>query len=245
MSIKSPIIDSVVELQFENSMPTQVLVGLLYQKFEGTFRVEDQPVLQLPAEIRQNDANLKLQPLYKLVGEEYILSVGDGIVGLSVIVDGSERYYPGWEVYKEFIGKVIEFLDEITIATKFSKVDVRYVNSFEEGIVSKTRTEVKVSDKVLNDNQNVTLFFEKQADGIQIKVQLASKANVKSAYLNLDGSIVDIGASEANETKLEDLNDKIQILHDIVEDTFFDLVKSEALPSGVTGRHSSYQGLSC
>jgi len=235
MSQISPIIDSIVEVRYDSTLPIQALVGILFQEFGSHFeRIDDLPILQLPIEVRMNDPELKKQPQYRLVGQEFVVSVGEGLIAISAAIDRATRYYQGWEIFGGFAFKILDFLSKNGSVTTYSKIDVRYINYFEkEGITEKVNLDIKVAGKSVS--QNLTVFFEDQAGDYLTKVQMASKANVQGLFVALAGTVVDIGATyEKPESNIGKVKEHINKLHDTVEIKFFEIVKTEFIPKGVT-----------
>lgn len=235
MTKKPPIIDATIEVRFETTVPTQVIVGLLFQNFKKELkRVEETDILQLPLEIRRSDPNLSQQPMYRLVGDNFVVSLGDGIIGIGVVVDKVNKFYPGWKVFGEFANNVLNFIDENKFSSKYNKVHVRYINFFEkEGLIDKTKLEVNVDGNPVY--KNLTVFFEENVGSSLVRIQLAGKANVKNPYISLEGAIIDINASteDTSITSIAKVRASVEQLHAVVKDKFYDLIKSEVLPEGI------------
>lgn len=235
MQPQAPVVDSIVEVRFKSNKPIQVIIGLLYQKFDNELaNVVDLPILQLPIEIRQSDPNLINQPLYRMSGDNFVLSIGEGIISVGAVIDRQSKFYPGWSKFGVFAKNIIDFLFENQITPSVSRAGVRYINYFDtEGLMDKVKVDVKVAGVLMTENLN--LSYENQFEEIKVRVQLAGKANVKNEFIgSLDGSIVDIDASEEKElADSESIKNMLDALHGKVEDTFFKIVKPEALPEGV------------
>lgn len=238
MSVKSPVIDSIAELRFTSTVPVQALVGIIYQSFNSDFnRVEDQPILSLPLEVRQAQPELMQQAHYRIYGEDFTVHIGPSVIAITPIIDQVNKFYPGWDVFGAFVDKVVSYLFEEEFVESVQRATVRYINFFDsEGLVEKTNIGVELAGKNIS-TKNLTVAFEDEDGDYRFNVQLAGKANVKNQSFNGNGAIVDISAYTETEVKqYDELKTKIEGLHSLVEDKFFDIVKKESLPEGVKKR---------
>ncbi|MDB5168868.1 MAG: hypothetical protein JWO41_224 [Candidatus Saccharibacteria bacterium] len=238
MPVKAPIIDAIVEVVFESSLPSQALVGILYQNFSDDFHsIENLPMLQVPEEIRKQNPDLARQPNYRINGHDFTLSLGEGVMYIGCYIDRREKFYPGWDKFGSFANKVTSYCIEDGIFGSVSKVGVRYINFFEEsGLFDKTKIDLKVAGSTIVDPKS-NIYFEHNEDNKNLKVQLAGEANVNSPNLgSLKGAVMDISSSKEGQIEKSEVASLIDSLHTFVEDHFFDIMKPDALPEGVEKR---------
>ena len=51
-----PLVETIVELRFESSLPPDAIFGVIYQKLKSDYpKVDKLPILQIPEEIRFKD----------------------------------------------------------------------------------------------------------------------------------------------------------------------------------------------
>ena len=240
MSIKSPIIDSIVKVVFDSSVPSQALVGILYQKFKSDLKtIENLPILQVPAEIRQQNPELLKQPNYLLMGSAFTVSLGEGVVYIGCVIDRQEKYYQGWDIFGAFANKVLKFMVESEYITSVNAVSVQYINFFDEpGLQDKTNLLVKVADEKVEDKK-MNVFFNKNDDEKKLKIKLVGDAKVNSKnFKSTQGAVIDITSSQEVGLTVEKLKSTIDELHLFAENAFFDVVQTDAIPSDVVRRES-------
>src|SRR6476646_9294624 len=78
------LLEVAAEVRFSSKLPGDVILGLVYSEIKGTFgEPEALPLTQLPAQLRDADAQLKYQALYKFAGKGHTLSLGPRNVVIS------------------------------------------------------------------------------------------------------------------------------------------------------------------
>ncbi|MCE2887858.1 MAG: TIGR04255 family protein, partial [Pseudanabaena sp.] len=67
-----PILQAVVELRFETVLPSDAVFGILYSLLSSQYNTfEKLPILQIPEILRSQDPNLRYQPAYKLIDDNF------------------------------------------------------------------------------------------------------------------------------------------------------------------------------
>ena len=78
-----PIIEAIIEIRFESKLISDAIFGVIYNSVKETFpKTENLPILQIPENIRINDPNLKYNPYYSLLNNNFILQIGPKVVSL-------------------------------------------------------------------------------------------------------------------------------------------------------------------
>lgn len=229
---KAPLVDTVVELRFDASMPSQVVAGLLYQSLmaEGYNEFEELPIAQLPVEIKDGDINLRYSAHYRIKSNKYLVSVSQRVIAVAAICYGDHEY-SGWVAYKKEILKVLEKVKDLGIASSFSRIGVRYINLFQSGDVSdKLNIAIGVPHQEnLSKEKNAGFIYN--YDGMQTRVNFATDANMTfgNNEVSLSGAILDIDTSIEEEVQFDSVDGFIENGHSYTEDTFLSLLKEDLL----------------
>ena len=226
----SHILSAAVELRVEFSVPTETIIGVLYNEFKETYpKLENLPILQLPEEIRKSDPALIHKAWYQLVSKDkkYLLRVGNKVLSLAV-----QRPYQGWEDFQGRLKKIMNKIYDLSIVDKYNRVGIRYTSMFIENIFDIIDLNLDLQEKTLTDNKtNIRLIFEK--DGFNNILAITNAALVKEQGQDEERSIIDIdttfnleqGAGEDSEK----INRIIEDGHEMEKKIFFKLVKEDYL----------------
>src|SRR3972149_4974617 len=83
---RNPIIDAVAEVRFTSSIPSEAIIGLVYENVKEKFgQPKSLPILQLPAALREKDPNLRYQACYRFDKPGNVLLVGPRNIALSTV----------------------------------------------------------------------------------------------------------------------------------------------------------------
>lgn len=173
------IAEALCEVRFEcdesTSLP-EIVVGRLAE-FEAwhDFEKVRLPVSDIPATIRSQDPNLKVQPVLELRERTGSLLVKVGVNALSY---HRLAPYPGWDDFKPEIIRTIEFLFCSFQSFRATRLGFRYVNVFttEEHGVNDARDlyySVNLAGDNLQDPQNLT-YRKVRSDNHVVQVRIAS-----------------------------------------------------------------------
>ena len=228
----APLVDTVVELRFDTSMPSQVVAGLLYNSLmsEGYDEFEELPIAQLPAEIRDGDINLRYNAHYRIKSDKYLVSVSQRVIAVAAICYGDNEY-PGWVDYKKEILKVLEKVKELGVTSKFSRIDVRYINLFQsEDVSDRLNIAIEVPYKE-NLAKEKSAGFIYNYDGMQTRVNFATNASMTfgNNEISLSGAILDIDTSIEEEVQFDSVDGFIENGHAYTESTFLSLLEGSLL----------------
>lgn len=219
----SPIIEAVVELRFSSKLPSDVIVGLTYEKFkEGYENMQTLPIMQVPEQLRLVDQNLVYQPTHAFPSDSYTLQIGPRV--LSLLVRPTEGDYVGWTKFSEELQSVFQGISEMDLVENLERVGVRFINFFaKENIEGKTNFEIKFP--IPFDNY----FFggEIKEEDLTSRLTISNNANV-----NLEpGSIIDIDTyvNEGIEDKFANVVDYVSRAHTLTKKVFFTTISDEYL----------------
>src|SRR5215467_10357493 len=83
---RNPIIDAIAEVRFTSAVPSDAIIGLVYETVKDKFgQPNNLPILQLPTELRDKDPNLRYQACYRFEKPGNVLLVGPHSVALSTV----------------------------------------------------------------------------------------------------------------------------------------------------------------
>jgi uncharacterized protein (TIGR04255 family) len=204
---KCPIIDLVCEIRFESGLPSDIVSGMIVEAIgiDGR-KLEKLDISKFPAELLEQDINLKYQPHFRYdFGGIYFL------FGSRVCSFSSKMPYPGWDI---FFGKVQEILEKIKnrkIINQVVRVGYRVINFFETDIITKLQYKVQTPISSYQKQYNYTNLYE--VDGISIKVLIANGVGISNptSHQTRLGSIIDIDSFIEN-NKNNDLSHVISLI---------------------------------
>ena len=221
-----PIIEAIFEVRFESSLPDDAIFGIVYNQFKDEFQqVEQLPVLQLPAAIRNQDPNLKFTPHYKIKKDNFIIQIGPKVFSLANLKD-----YCSWAKFSKKIHDTYNKLSELKLINKHYRTALRYINVFRDiNIFNKSNLKIVLNDELINDNKiNFSSEFPYEYGASNLKLINHAEAAIENQVVK--GSIIDIDTNvEIN--KFDSFQDAIECAHHAEKTLFFDLLGNEFLLS--------------
>lgn len=180
---KCPIIDALVEIRFDTSVPSSAIFGIIYNELKDKYKnVENLPILQLPESVRNSDPNLKFKPFYRISNDKFVVQIGPDVLTI-----GSYPIYQGWDVFSKEIFNIIEKLNDLNIIDSFYRLALRYINFFEENIFRNIDLKILMRNNEI-EYKNTVLRTEIEHNLFKSSVQIANNAN----HSGRNGSIIDI-----------------------------------------------------
>lgn len=224
----NPIIEAVAEIRFESLLPNDAVFGIIYNLFKDKFpTLEELPTLQIPNHIRDNDSKLKIQPLYRLSNENYIMQIGPRICSLAII-----DQYNGW---KDFLQEILYTFNEIknnNIVKNVQRLALRYIDFFESDIFENIKLEIREDSKDIIKNQT---YFKNVviSEPFQMLIQIAKDVSLKKNKKNYSGSIIDVDTHLINVdiNTLNNLEEHFDKAHTIAKQYFFSILKEDFIKS--------------
>lgn len=226
---KETIIDSIVELRFETSLPNSVVFGILYNELKDDFPiVEELPVASLPENVRKQDPALAFQPLYRVKNDKFVVQIGSNVVAMS-----SFPVYQGWENFIETCQRVLQKVYALNIITSITRIGIRYINKFEGDITKNTNVSLNVSN--ISGNIGIAnLIFKVNSleSNFMSRVQYGLEQTNKLTKNDLV-TLIDIDTSCENIESFDYsyIWNKIEEGHYIGKKLFFDLLKQNYIES--------------
>lgn len=221
-----PIIEAIFELRFSSSFPGDAIFGIVYNQFKDEFQtVEQLPVLQLPAIVRDKDPNLKFTPYYKIKNNNFIIQIGPNVFSLANLKD-----YCGWVNFSEKILYTYNKLSELKLIGKQLRTALRYINLFPDvNIYEKSNLCIQLTNQRLSKHQiNFTAEFPYD-QGVS-NLRLINFAEVLFDNKIMRGSIVDID-TQVHHDRFNNFKEAIECAHTAEKALFFSLLEKEFLSS--------------
>ena len=222
-----PIIESNLEIRFSSAYPEDAVIGIIYNVLQSQYKnckLEQLPILQIPAEIRKHDVNLQNKPTHIIHTEHFIVHIGPTVVVLGV--PGS---YPGWDKFLEVIKEFIDNLKTIKILNSINYIGLRFLNFFQLNVLEHINLKIDLCGDVSSNNG--TIFRTELDKGGYVNVlQITNSVHVKNNAIDADGSLIDITTVlKHNMLSLDKCIENINLAHDGEKQLFYSLLKEDFL----------------
>ncbi len=222
-----PIIDAVVELRYESSVPSDAILGMLFAQVQAKYNdFKKLAITTIPEEIRKTDPGLRFAPYYQAEAGKFKLNVGPRVISLS-----NTGVYSGWQ--EAFFPELEELLDKVEqsgIVKQFLRLGVRYIDFFELDIYDKTNLTIHLNDKPLESLQTTFSAIFRTGD-FSTRLQTANNVTVNVKGDKKNGSIIDTDTYFEDERgfSFEGLPDLMDKCHEESVTFFFSLLKQDYL----------------
>lgn len=227
-----PLIEVIFEIRFQAAAAAELLPGIFYSKIPGAV-IERLPLADLPVQIRQSNVGFANQAIIRIVWDNYLLMIGDGMLGLSM-----QRPYAGWTVFKAKIFEIIGILLDSHIVSQVNRFAIKYVDLFEGEDVRDLSNSLSIKMKVGTIDIGLLpyqLTSEFDADGYRHVLQMAAPASVSLPFgfektglvFSIDTAIDALAIS--CETLVENLFNDLDLMHSANKKAFFSCLTSDLL----------------
>lgn len=238
---KAPIVEAIVEIRFTTSLPADAVFGVIYPLLEKTYPTYTQlPIMQLPAEIRKREVNLKYQAYYQLQGDGPLL-IG---VGPNVISIGYSKYnankiidYPGWTNYiSDEASRIIKTVLENLPAIKVERLGIRYQDFFEStNIFEGTEPSFEFPKRTTQSLMVKTAIVDSDmVHGVTISNNANINIHMRDENFEVkNGSILDIDTAIDNidENAFDDIKSLLTRVHGANKNLFYEILKKDFVDS--------------
>lgn len=223
-----PIVESVVEIRFDSAIPPDAIFGVVYNSFNKIFpnKPENLPILQVPAQIRNNDPNLLYQPHYRLSNDTFLFQVGPK--SISLINKGE---YIGWSVFSPKIIECFQKIKKIQIIKNTKRFGLRYINFFEKpNIYNEINLKLVLNKEPLTDNKTAIRISLPKGE-FTITLQVSNDSKIKHNDTKKLGSTIDIDVflEEDGSSIIDRFDSILEDMHNKEKELFFSLLKEEFL----------------
>lgn len=222
-----PIVEAIVELRFEATLPEEIIPGLLYPALKENFpSIEKLPVAEIPPVIRNSDPNLKFSPYYKFSGDIFTIQVGPRT--FSILCN---KTYPGWSEFLARIKTAFTALKEVNIVKDAVRLGLRYINFFpNEDIFKQLNIKLEFNGEPLVGQHNI-LRNETERGGLVHIIQVASNVTITRDPQQLSGSTFDIDVINSQENIMDNFIAFTEEAHEKEKEAFFSLLSDSYLKS--------------
>jgi len=222
-----PLIDAVVEVRFDSSLPPDAVFGMAYGKLKETYpKVEKLPILNLPDMIRNKDPQLVFQAHYKLSDDNSVVQIGPRVLSVN-----SPGDYLGWEPFYRRIKQSFEAVRPLGIIKTVTRLGIRYINFFDFDIFERINLVIRLDDKPLSAKQS-TIRLELQEEEFCHLLQVANNVTVEQKPKGQrKGSVIDIDSHIDGKFPnfFDQMEDLISRGHEAEKQLFFRLLKPSFL----------------
>ena len=231
---KEPLLDVLFEVRFSSKVPaSSILPGILFNSLDGEKIIEQQPIAEMPKQMRDVDPNLQFAPLIRIQRKEYVILIGDRNLAVAW-----KMPYPGWMKFNNAIIEVVGILREVQIIERIQRYSLKYVDlipfSNLKEQISSVNLHIKLADHVL-DNEVFQLRIEIPQDRYINVVQILSSALVTTQdKTTKQGLIVDIDTicnidNQRFNDFISGLEKNLNIIHQKNKEIFFRCITPETL----------------
>ncbi len=226
------ITEAVFEIRFEREDPPEIALGKLLGAW-SEFKASRLPLNDVPAQLREQDLNLKFQPVYQLASPDGLHSIA---VGPNVVVLSVTSPYPGWDdAFSGMIKTSVDNLYNFCNPVNVSRLGLRYLNAMNEED-HKIRSpfdlnlELKINGEIPSPEININ-FLKSFGTNTEVLVRIATPSFIKTlpkgANTYIDVDVRTLGELETMDAK--------QVLvwaedaHQIEKTEYFSLIPSEII----------------
>lgn len=240
---KCPLFDVAFEIRFIPDISPEMVISEVYLNVKDVLgSYKDLPIMELPAEIRRQDPNLKYSPYYefKEKDSDFFVRVGPRMLAFHV-----HPNYPGWSSWFDYIKTVMDQLKKSSFLGNVERIGLRYINFF-EGITKDFLDHTNVVLSVRNhkfSGKNILLRFEETLDPDKnfIAITQIVSPHVKTKTFkdgrseSQNGSIIDIDCihnmNKPSKLFYQKWEQFLEELHHKEKELFFGLLEKNFLDS--------------
>lgn len=223
----NPIIDTGLEMTVSYSVPSDAIVGILFnslrQKDEHV-GLQKLPVANIPDDIRRMDPNLKDKPTHQISCQDGFVQIGENVLCI-----GGVMPYVSWNIFYGFVADIVGFLSEHSLISIVGPIKLRYLNFYTENIFKTINLNISMNGVEGLCNGSTVFRTEIPCEGkVTGILQITNGVHVRNESLNLDddGSLIDIQAV-MNQSSVENLSVALDNLHEHIKSLFEKLTRKD------------------
>lgn len=219
--------DSVVEIRYESNMPYELILGIVYEKLKGTFKLlkqESNPSSELKIRGNQEIIDFKFEQTRETLLHDEEITVK--FIPGAIIFNCLNKYLL-WPKYFSKIQMILDKIYDAEIFESVNRVGLRYINEY---IDSKLEDIVNFSFEfgmpgVESNKFNFRTEFDFQEHLVILHlIRNTGNVNLEDILKTIPVSYIDIDVIKQNikiENKLSLLN-VIDAVHKVEKTLFFD-----------------------
>ncbi len=228
------IVEAILEVRFQTAMIPEIFFGRLadYGPWKR-YTQRRMPFYDVPASIRQADANLRYAPVFELVNfdEHRVLRVGAQVLSYHCL-----QPYVGWQKFRSELDQVVAAVFQTVKDLKVERLGLRYTNALRSsvhGIKGVKDLDMKVEIAGMRVSDNVNVNFTEVDNDIMCTVRIATPQFVQGGALPPDTMVyvdVDVYTREGTQIPKEsDARAWIEAAHAREKEQFFSLLPVERI----------------
>jgi uncharacterized protein (TIGR04255 family) len=228
------IIEALFEIRFESVSPLpEVLFGRLaeFPEWNG-FTQRTLPAYTVPAQFRDQDANLRYVPIFELSGVDPIRSIR---IGSHVLSYHLPKPYLGWKSFSGGADSAVDGLFEKTSGLLVNRLGLRYINALTPAAhqiysISDLDLSIAVSQALLEGNLNLNFTTDVDSE-TQCTVRIATpqfaQGQPADATVVVDVDVFTVPGFQRNSP--DGIKHWMSVARKAKNDAFMDLFKPETL----------------
>ena len=235
---KDPIMECVSEFRFDTHLDENIAFAILLQTLQTSpdfksFSAIQQPIMQLPPDIRRSNPQLQFQPCYLLVHDNMTIGVSSHSLLFSL-----KSPYSSFDEFEEFIKKALTVLKMSTYLKSISRISLRYINKIEDSLFEATSLNIDGVVLPITPDNSVNLRIESSNENCITTVLQLNNNSLITLVQNgkptepTKASVVDIDSIYNFKTPILSFGDEkllngLKELHKKTHSIFFNLFKQD------------------
>lgn len=227
------ILEALVEVRFETAELPEAVIGRLVDTPQWKAYARSRlPLADMPPTLRDSDANLRFQPVLELRRGDGLRAVKLGNRVVSYHVPGA---YPGWPVFREEIGGMLDDVAARIGDARLVRVGLRYINVFHPARhavngIADTTLAITVAGEPVDTSLNLNYM---KIDGQHVVTVRIATPDVVAGALPPGFSLLidlDLATPEGFSTSnIETAKDWIDRAHELEKIAFFRLLPERVI----------------
>ncbi|MDI9313122.1 MAG: TIGR04255 family protein [Hydrotalea sp.] len=245
-----PLVDAVFEIRFRHPFKAyQAIVGTIYNNVDSEYKNKEiintnESVLPKPVRDSQPQFEYAMLNIISLDG----IFIGVGEKALNLV---AKYPYPGWDVFKQKIFKVLDILQEGTDDTSINRFSLKYIDVIDNSRLinpSNHLDSLKIQLNILEQNYQKDIFHfiittkDEKNHAISTILNLSAPAEVKingeATYEATNGIRIDIDVIKNVEedltirsllTTIKNQDSVLDEMHIKVKNLFFNILDAKVI----------------
>jgi len=224
--------DSIVQVFFQSSVPTEAFVGVFYQQLTNLgWKYANRPNEAVPSKGLMIEFANSTQHFF--LKEEVRFQLNNN----HSVAFNCNNNYIGWKQYSVYIKEVLDNIFKSGIIISFVRIGIRYISEFPGiDILEKLKFRISVPNQEKISNSSYRLAFDD--DDIVKTVNIASKIPARTSFIDQDAEIqfvslldIDVVKKTLSVADPEELWKELDDLHAMEKEIFFGLLDPDFLKS--------------
>jgi uncharacterized protein (TIGR04255 family) len=230
---KEPLLEALWEIRFTSAKQSvaELLPGMVFNglpgKYPNTVRL---PTANIPAELAENDPNLRYVPRIRLQRDNHAVQIGEHVISLNI-----RRPYSGWPNFSAEIHALIDAVRKTDLVDRLERFSLKYIDLIDVAQppdLGCLNVRVELGGQQIGKSP-VHLRTEAQEKGMVQIVQIASPATalLPQDKTPLVGVLLDTDTicQLAEGESWDEIKKHLDAAHTKAEELFFSLLTDDTL----------------